>query len=152
MKTSNQTKLLPLWGTVLKSVTLSDHITIGFLSLLRIFGTITWCCHCNCVLLCLQTQGGSIITTCELIHYHYCLCCFTRTLYVSGITCCNYMQVCPSFTIFLHCSFTQHPHTRIQTRNTRHHILTDGYTAHWITTYAYGTCRQQRLLVRNFIK
>jgi hypothetical protein len=86
-----------------------------------------WCCHCNCVLLCLQTPGRSIITTCELIHYHcFLCCCFTRTLYVAGITCCNLhanMSLFHCFpTLFV---YTISMHTRFQTRNTRHHILTD---------------------------
>lgn len=113
-KTSNLTGLLPLCGGVLKSVPLSDHITIGFMLLLRIFGTITWCCHCNCVLFCLQTPGGSIITTCELIHYHYFTYrCFTRTLYVAGITCCNLYANVSLFhyfpTLFFH-TISTHTH------------------------------------------
>jgi hypothetical protein len=108
---------------VLKSVALSDHITIGITLVLRICGTIMWCCHCNCVLFCLQTPGGSIITTCELIHYHYFwCCCFTRTLCVAGITCCNLytnMSLLHYFpTLFFYTIYT---HTNSNTEYTSSH-------------------------------
>jgi len=106
---------------VLKSVPPSD-ITIGFTSLLQICGTIMWCCHCNCVLLCLQTPGGSIITTCELIHYHYFLCCFTRTLSVARIICCNLYANMSLFHYFPTLSFyTISTHANSNTEYTSSH-------------------------------
>jgi hypothetical protein len=108
---------------MLKSAPLSDHITVGFMLLLRICGTIMWCCHCKCVQLCLQTPGGSIITTCELIHYHYFLCCcFTRTLYVTGITCCNSYA---NMSLFHYFPYTVLLHN-IQTHEFKHgiHVIT----------------------------
>jgi len=126
MTTSNLTGLLPLCGTVLKSVPLSDHITIGFMSLLRIFGAITRCCHCNCALLCLQTPGRSIITTCELIHYHY----FTMWLFHNNSVrgrnnllqfICKYVTLSLfSYTVVLHNIHT-HTHTNSNTAYTSSH-------------------------------
>jgi hypothetical protein len=58
--------------------------------------------------------------------------CFTRTFYVSGITCSNLHANTPLFHYFPTLFFSRYHHTSIQTRNTRHRILSD--KTHCITT------------------
>ena len=60
---------------------------------------------------------------------------FTRTFYVSGITCYNLHANMSLFHYFPTLLFTKYQHTRIQTRNTRHHILSGRYTVSTVSLH-----------------